>query len=88
MCYGFFTVIALLAFFSVIVRFDSFNVLVRLDSFSVIARLDRAIHHFMSCFSDAPVEPEHDRNKGHYFLVCVIAQHFPLSVIARLDRAI
>lgn len=43
MCYGFFTVIALLALFSVIVRFASFNVLVRLDSFSVIARLDRAI---------------------------------------------
>jgi len=42
----------------------------------------------MSCFSDAPVEPEYDNNKGHYFLVCVIARHFPLSVIARLDRAI
>ena len=55
---------------------------------SVIARLDRAIHHFMSCFSDAPVKPEYDNNKGHYFLVYVIARHSPLSVIARLDRAI
>ncbi len=54
----------------------------------VIARLDRAIHHFMSRFSDTPVKPEYDNNKGHYFLVCVIARHSPLSVIARLDRAI
>jgi len=32
-------------------------------SLSVIARLDRAIHHFMSCFSDTPVKPEYDREK-------------------------
>ena len=39
------------------------NIIFRRSSLSVIARLDRAIHHFMSCLSDAPVEPEHDRNK-------------------------
>ena len=64
------------------------NIISRHSPLSVIARLDRAIHHFMSCFSDAPVEPEYDNNKGHYFLVYVIARHFPLSVIARLDRII
>ena len=39
------------------------NIIFRRSSLLVIVRLDRAIHHFMSCLSDAPAEPEYDRNK-------------------------
>ena len=89
---GFFLVLPSLPgflFFNVITRRCPFLSLPDFFFIYVIARLDRAICLSPpSDFPDTPVKPEYDNNKGHYSLVCVISQHFPLSVIARLDRAI